>query len=76
MGNCGTAVIELRLKAGMEEAARLSSLIKLTMSLMFPALGVSVPVVVERYARIADRVETLCTLAAPLQTSRIAAALR
>jgi hypothetical protein len=54
----------------------LISLIKLSTSMVFPAFGASVNDVAEGYARIADRVEALCTLTAPLYTSRIAAAFR
>jgi hypothetical protein len=54
----------------------LSSLVKLRTSLVFPHFDASVQDVREGYGRIADRVEALCTLTAPLHTSRIASAFR
>lgn len=54
----------------------LSSLVKLNTSLVFPAFSASVQEVTEGYVRIADRIEALCTLTAPLHSSRIAAAFR
>jgi hypothetical protein len=54
----------------------LNSLIRLNASLVFPAFTASLREVTEGYTGIADRVEALCTLTAPLHTSRIAAAFR
>lgn len=52
------------------------SLVKLITSFVFPGLNASVRDVADKYARVADRVEAVCMLTAPLHTSRISAAFR
>jgi hypothetical protein len=54
----------------------LISLAKLNVSLAFPSIDAPVQDVANAYVNIADRVESLCTLTAPLYSSRIAAAFR
>lgn len=52
------------------------SLVKLTGSFVFPQSPVSLQELATSYVNIAERMEMLCTLTAPLYTSRIAAAFR
>ena len=52
------------------------SLVKLTVSFVFPRTPVSLQELATSYINIADRVEAICTLTAPLYTSRVAAAFR
>jgi hypothetical protein len=54
----------------------LRSLIKLRASLIFPTFDAPVREVTDGYAGIADRIEALCAMTAPLYTSRIAASFR
>jgi hypothetical protein len=54
----------------------IKSLLKLAVSFTFPSMSVSVYEVAAAYVQVADRMESLCTLIAPLHTSRISAAFR
>jgi hypothetical protein len=54
----------------------IKSLLKLELSLVLPSAAFSVQDVAISYLNVAERIESLCSLTAPLYTSRIAAAFR
>jgi hypothetical protein len=54
----------------------IKSLLKLEVSLALPGAAFSIQDVAISYVNVAERIESLCSLTAPLYTSRIAAAFR
>jgi hypothetical protein len=54
----------------------MKSLLKLQISLLLPSAAFSIQEVAVSYSNVAERIESLCSLTAPLHTSRIAAAFR
>jgi hypothetical protein len=61
--------VETRMKA-------ISSLLRLQISLIAPTAALSTEEVAASYLKIAERIESLCFLTAPLYTSRIASAFK
>lgn len=54
----------------------IESLLKLAISLVLPGAAFSIQELAVSYVEVAERIESLCSLTAPLYTSRIAASFR